>query len=55
MAKKPDIALIDRICQDPGLTKAQRRLLHEEITGLHLSEEEILEAAIEIQQLYPNK
>ena len=55
MARKPDIALIDRICEGLGLTKAQRRLLHEEITGLHLSEEEIRETAVEIQQLYPNK
>ena len=39
MSKK-DIKEIDRIVREEGLSKEQRRLLHEEITGQQLTREE---------------
>jgi hypothetical protein len=54
MSKK-DIKEIDRIVKEEGLSKGQRRLLHEEITGQELSLEEIREIARQIKELYPNK
>ena len=55
MARKLDIKAIDRIVTDLNLTKAQRRLLHDEITKQGFTLEEILEIAKEIIRLYPNK
>lgn len=55
MTRKQDIKLIDRIVKEEKLTKGQRRLLHEEITGQNLTEQEIREAAREIKKLYPKK
>ena len=55
MARKADIKAIDRIVNEVGLTKGQRRLLHDEITGQNYSLEEIREIALEIKELYPNK
>ncbi len=54
MSKK-DIEEIDRIVREEGLSREQRRLLHEEITGQNLSLEEIREIAKDIKKLYPNK
>jgi len=55
MARKLDIKAIDRIVTDLNFTKAQRRLLHDEITKQGFTLEEILEIAKEIIRLYPNK
>jgi hypothetical protein len=55
MPRKEDIREIDRIVKEEGLSKEQRRLLHEEITGQDLSPAEIREIAREIKDLYPNK
>ena len=52
---KDDIKQIDRILREEGLTRGQRRLLHDEITGQQLSLEEIRQIAREIKELYPNK
>jgi len=54
MSKK-DIKEIDRIVREEGLSREQRRLLHEEITGRDLTLDEIREIAREIKELYPNK
>jgi hypothetical protein len=54
MSKK-DIKEIDRIVKEEGLSKGQRRLLHEEITGQTLSLDEIREIARQIKELHPNK
>jgi hypothetical protein len=56
MGKKPDIQAIDRIVKEEGLTRAQRRLLHDENRkqpGLSL--DELRELAREIKRLYPHK
>ncbi len=53
--RKDDIKEIDRIVSEEGLSREQRRLLHEEISGQELSLEEIREIAKEIKELYPNK
>ena len=53
--RKEDIRRIDRIVKEEGLSKEQRRLLHDEISGQHLSLEEIRGIAREIKRLYPNK
>ncbi len=53
--RKHDITEIDRIVKEEGLSREQRRLLHEEITGQDLTIEKIREIAREIKQLYPNK
>jgi hypothetical protein len=53
--RKRDIKEIDRIVKEEGLSREQRRLLHDEITGQDLSLEEIREIAREIKELYPNK
>jgi hypothetical protein len=55
MARKLDIEAIDRIVEQVGLTKAQRRLLHDEITKQGYSLEEIREIVEQIKKLYPNK
>jgi len=55
MAKKLDIKAIDRIVKELGLSKEQRRLLHDEITKQGYSLEEILEIAKQIKDLYPSK
>jgi len=52
---KQDIKEINRIVKEEGLSREQRRLLHEEISGQNLSLEEIREIAREIKKLYPNK
>jgi hypothetical protein len=52
---KDDIKQIDRIVKEEGLSKGQRRLLHEEISGQQLSLEEIRRLAREIKELYPNQ
>lgn len=53
--RKTDIKEIDRIVREEGLSREQRRLLHEEISGRQLSLEEIRAIAREIKQLYPKK
>jgi hypothetical protein len=53
--RKGDIREIDRIVREEGMTKGQRRLLHEEISGQQLSLDEIRRIAKEIKVLYPNK
>jgi hypothetical protein len=53
--RKADIKAIDRVVQEEGLSREQRRLLHEEITGRQLSLDEIREIAREIKALYPRK
>ncbi len=55
MQCRDDIRKIDRIVKEEGLSKEQRRLLHDEITGQDLSLDEIREIAREIKELYPNK
>jgi hypothetical protein len=53
--RKADIRQIDRIVQEEGLSREQRRMLHEEITGQQFSLEEIRGIAKQIKELYPNK
>jgi hypothetical protein len=59
MPRKPDLEQIDRIAEEVGgLTREQRRLLHEAIRheGRHqLSLDEIRELAREIKELFPGK
>lgn len=55
MARKADIKAIDNIVKDVGLTKEQRRLLHDQITGQGYSLAEIREIAEEVKRLFPNK
>jgi hypothetical protein len=55
MARKQDIRDIDRIVKEEDLSREQRRMLHDEITGQQLSLEEIREIARQIKELYPNK
>ncbi len=55
MAKKPDNEFIDWICEEVGLSKQQRRLLHDDITRQRLTKKEIMEQAREIKELYPRK
>jgi hypothetical protein len=55
MAKKPDIRFIDSLEKELKLSKAQRDLLHDAITGQNLTKQEIREVAQEIKELYPNK
>lgn len=55
MSRKDDLKQIDRIVREEGLSRGQRRLLHEEISGQKLSLEEIRERARDIKRLYPNK
>src|SRR5262249_3654662 len=54
-AKKTDIAFIDRVQKELGMSDDQRELLHEEITGQNYTEGQIWEIAEEIMELYPNK
>jgi hypothetical protein len=53
--RKDDIKKIDRIVKDEGLTRAQRQLLHREITRQGHTLGEIRAIAREIKKLYPNK
>lgn len=55
MPRKADIKAIDRIVREIGLSKGQRRLLHDEITKQNYSLEDIRKIAKEIRKLYPNK
>jgi hypothetical protein len=55
MTRKQDIKEIDRIVKELQLSKGQRRLLHEEISGQDLSRDEIKEIARQIKELYRNK
>jgi hypothetical protein len=55
MTRKRDTKLIDWIARMAGLSRGQRQELHREITGQHLSKDEILERAREIKELYPRK
>jgi hypothetical protein len=55
MTRKQDIKEIDRIVKELELSKGQRRLLHDEISGQELSLEDIREIAKEIKDGYPNK
>ena len=55
MPRKLYIKAIDRIVTELDLTKAQRRLLHDEITKQGFTLEKILEIAKEIKRIYPNK
>jgi len=52
---KADIKEIDRIVKEEGLSRGQRRLLHDEISGQNCTLAEIRELAREIKRLYPNK
>jgi hypothetical protein len=54
MARKPAIKEVDRIVKEVRLTKKQRRLLHDEITGQNHSLERIREIAENIKKYYPN-
>jgi hemolysin activation/secretion protein len=53
--RKDDIRRIDRIVKQEKLSRQQRRMLHDEITGQKLTMAEIREIAREIKRLYPNK
>ena len=55
MVRKLDIKAIDQIVKDVGLSRVQRRLLHDEITKQNFSLEEIRRIAEEIRKLNPNK
>ncbi len=55
MGRKAGIKQIDRIVDELKLTKDQRRLLHDEITGQDLSLDEILEIAEDVRRQFPNK
>lgn len=55
MSRKEDVKQIDRIVKEEGMSREQRRLLHEEISGQRLSLDEIRAIAREIRRLYPNK
>jgi hypothetical protein len=50
LARKPDIKFIDYIVRKYNLDQCQRRLLHDEITGQHLTEDKIEEIAEEISK-----
>jgi hypothetical protein len=52
---KEDIKQIDRIAKEEGLSRGQRRILHDEISGQDYSLEEIRQIAREIKRLYPNQ
>ena len=54
-ARKADIKAIDEIVKRVGMTRPQRRLLHDDITGMNYTLEEILEIAKLIKEMYPNK
>ena len=55
MARKLEIKAIDRIVREVGLSRAQRRLLHDEITRQNLSLKKIREIAEEIKERHPNQ
>jgi hypothetical protein len=55
MPRKPDIKEIDRIVKDVGLSRGQRRMLHDATAGQGLSLEEIRDIAKFIKAHYPNK
>jgi len=52
-ARKSDIQEIDRIAKEFDLSREQRRILHDEITGRSLSIDEIREIAKEISEQMP--
>lgn len=55
MPRKEEIKAIDRIVREVGLSKSQRRLLHDEITKQNYTLEQIREIAEQIKKDYPNK
>ena len=58
MTRKQDIKLVDAIIKKVGLSKDQRRLLHNALDRQYvedLSYQEILELAREIKHDYPGK
>jgi hypothetical protein len=55
LPRKDDIKQIDRIVREEALSRGQRRILHDEITGLSLTEDEIREIARLIKEEHPNK
>jgi hypothetical protein len=52
---KEDIRRINRIVKEEGLSKGQRRMLHEEISRQNYTLEEIREIARRIKNDHPNK
>ena len=55
MGRKDDTKQIDAIAAKAGLTKGQRRILHEWISGQDMSYRDILEVAYDVKKLFPNK
>jgi hypothetical protein len=55
LGTKSDIKKIDYIVDKLGLSREQRRILHDEITGQHYSLKEIEEIAKQIKDNFPNK
>ncbi len=55
MAKKADIKWIKWVVKKIGLSKDQKRILHDTITGENLTKEEIKQIAEEIKKNFPNK
>ena len=55
MVRKNDIKLIDTIVRIVGLTRGQRRLLHDEISGRDLNYRQILQEAKDIKRRFPRK
>lgn len=53
LARKGDIKQIDRMVREVGLNKEERRILHKEIAGMHLTIEEIQQIALEVAQQFP--
>jgi hypothetical protein len=55
MTKKADIQFVKWIIKKIGLSKEQKRILHDTITGQNLTKEEITKIAQEIKKHFPNK
>ena len=55
MVRKKDIKRMDAIVKKVGLSREQRRILHDDIQGLGLTPQEILEAARAIKREFPGK
>jgi len=55
MARKAETKFIDHLAKKLGLTRAQRRLMHDEITKGNLTREEIKSVAEQTKKQYPNK
>jgi RHS repeat-associated protein len=53
--RKPDIKAIDRVAKELKLSRGQRRMLHDEISGQGLSMREIKDIALDIARNNPNK